>query len=99
MSLETKFAKAVYLVRNGPPKEGVSTDEKLKVYALYKQATEGDCTASQPWAVQVEARAKHDAWSALKGRTKEQAMQDYVDLTAAGDANFEQTAVDLGFKE
>jgi acyl-CoA-binding protein len=47
MSLETKFAKAVYLVRNGPPKEGVSTDEKLKVYALYKQATEGDCTASQ----------------------------------------------------
>ena len=49
--------------------------------------------------MQVEARAKHDAWSALKGRTKEQAMQDYVDLTAAGDANFEQTAVDLGFKE
>lgn len=50
--LEKKFKKAVWLIRNGPPKES-STEEKLKFYKLFKQATEGDCTAAQPWAVQV----------------------------------------------
>lgn len=53
MSLEAKFRKAVWLVRNGPPKPNTSNEEKLKFYSLYKQATEGDCTAPQPWAVQV----------------------------------------------
>lgn len=55
--LEAKFKKAVWLVRNGPPKEGTSNDEKLKFYSLFKQATEGDCTAAQPWAVQVRGEA------------------------------------------
>eukprot|EP00121_Abeoforma_whisleri_P006356 Awhi_evm1s5780 len=49
--LENKFKKAVHLVRNGPPKAGASNTEKLKVYSLYKQATEGDVTGSQPWSV------------------------------------------------
>lgn len=53
MSLEAKFRKAVWLVRNGPPKPNASNEEKLKFYGLFKQATEGDCTAPQPWAVQV----------------------------------------------
>lgn len=51
--LEKRFKKAVWLIRNGPPKAGTSNDEKLKFYGLFKQATEGDCTAPQPWAVQV----------------------------------------------
>lgn len=34
---------------------------------LYKQALEGDNSAKQPWAVQLEARAKWDAWEANKG--------------------------------
>ena len=32
------------------------------------QATEGDIASSQPWAVQVEARAKWDAWNSHKVR-------------------------------
>ena len=48
--LEKRFAKAVWLIRNGPPKEGTSNDEKLQFYGYFKQATEGDCTAPQPWA-------------------------------------------------
>ena len=53
-------------------KEGasVSNDEKLKVYALFKQATVGECSehgGGQPWAVQVEKRAKWDAWAAVAG--------------------------------
>jgi len=49
----------------------VSNDEKLKVYALYKQVTVGECAehgGSQPWAVQVANRAKWDAWKAVEGK-------------------------------
>lgn len=56
--LEKRFKKAAWLIANGPPKDNASNDEKLKVYGLYKQATAGDNTSSQPWAVQMEARAK-----------------------------------------
>lgn len=75
--LETRFKKAADFVRNSPP-SNASNDEKLQVYALYKQATEGDVTGSQPWAVQLEARAKWDAWKKLEGTSKESAMEDYV---------------------
>ena len=34
----------------------------------------------QPWAVQIEARAKWDRWAKLKGMSKEEAMQHYIDL-------------------
>lgn len=50
-------------------KDKPSNDVLLQIYALYKQATVGDCTGSQPWAVQVEARAKFDAWAAQKGQS------------------------------
>lgn len=82
--LEKKFKKAVWLIRNGPPKPNTSTEEKLKFYSYFKQATEGDVKGPQPWAVQFEARAKWDAWAALKGMSKEEAMQKYIDLVAEG---------------
>lgn len=74
------FESAVKFVRD-LPKDGpvvLSNDIKLKFYALYKQATEGDNTAAQPWAVQLEARAKWDAWTAVKGKSKEDAEKEYI---------------------
>lgn len=56
-------------------KDKPSNDVLLQIYALYKQATVGDCTGSQPWAVQVEARAKFDAWAAQKGQPVTAAAQ------------------------
>ncbi|KAI7841452.1 hypothetical protein COHA_004847 [Chlorella ohadii] len=97
--LEKRFAKAVWLIRNGPPKAGTSNDEKLQFYGYFKQATEGDCTAAQPWAVQFEARAKWEAWNKLKGMTKEEAMQKYIDLVAAGDPNWESHEALKDYKE
>jgi acyl-CoA-binding protein/broad specificity phosphatase PhoE len=55
-----------------------STAQKLRVYALYKQATSGDAAGAQPWAVQVEARAKWDAHSALRGLASSDASAQYV---------------------
>lgn len=52
----------------------------LKIYSLYKQATEGDATGERPSFTDMVARAKWDAWNAHKGKSKEQAMQEYIDL-------------------
>jgi diazepam-binding inhibitor (GABA receptor modulating acyl-CoA-binding protein) len=54
---------------------------------------------AQPWAVQIEARAKWDAWNALKGMSKEKAMQEYIDYLAKGDPNWEQHEVLKGYSE
>jgi len=83
--LEQQFNKAVWLIRNGPPNPETSTSSKLAFYALYKQATEGDVKGAQPWAVQLEARAKWDAWAGKKGMSREEAMKAYIDLVAAGE--------------
>jgi len=90
--LELKFKKAVYLIRNGPAKDS-SNAEKLKVYALFKQATKGDCTDKEPWKVQLEAHAKWGAYTALKGKSKEEAMQEYIDHVASGDPDWESHEV------
>ncbi len=78
--LQAQFDTAVERVKNEKRSDGkVSTnDEKLQIYSLFKQATQGDVVGSQPWAVQIEARAKWDAWNNLKGMNKADAMAEYV---------------------
>ena len=64
------------------PKDGpiqLSNPEKLEFYAWYKQATEGDVKGTQPWAIQLEARAKWDAWNAVKGMAADEAKTKYVE--------------------
>ena len=52
----------------------------LQLYSLYKQATLGDCTGKRPGMLAMVERAKHDAWDALSGLSKDKAMQDYIAL-------------------
>ena len=52
----------------------------LKIYALYKQATEGDASGERPGFTDFVARAKFDAWAALAGTDGDTARQDYIDL-------------------
>jgi len=52
----------------------------LKLYALYKQGSQGDNTEKKPGFGDMVARAKWDAWSKLKGVSQEAAMQQYIDL-------------------
>jgi len=56
---------------------------KLQLYALYKQAQEGDCKGKRPSAFNVVARAKHDSWKTLVGTSQEAAMRQYIDLVNA----------------
>lgn len=55
----------------------------LRLYALYKQATQGDATGEQPGGFDFVRRAKFDAWSAIKGTAAKDAMQQYIDLVAS----------------
>lgn len=50
----------------------------LKLYALYKQATEGDVQGRRPGFTDMVGRAKFDAWTSLKGTAPAEAMQQYI---------------------
>ena len=52
----------------------------LKIYALYKQGSAGDVEGKRPGFTDMVGRAKWDAWNGLKGTSKDDAMQQYVDL-------------------
>ena len=59
-----------------------SNEELLDLYALFKQATDGDNKEDRPGGFDFKAIAKHDAWASKKGKTKDQAMQEYIQLVA-----------------
>ncbi len=54
----------------------------LKIYSLFKQASEGDNEEPKPGFADIVARAKWDAWKRLEGTTADEAMQHYIDLIA-----------------
>lgn len=79
MELKELFESAV--ANSKTLSEKPDNDTLLKLYALYKQATEGDITGDGPSnAFDFVAKFKHEAWAKLSGTSKEAAMQDYVDL-------------------
>lgn len=52
----------------------------LRIYGLYKQATQGDVQDAKPGFSDLVGRAKWDAWNQQKGSSAETAMQAYIDL-------------------
>jgi acyl-CoA-binding protein len=61
--------------------EKPSNELLLQLYSLYKQSTEGDVNVGAPAnPFDFVAKAKFLAWEELKGKAKEAAMQEYVDL-------------------
>ena len=55
-----------------------TNEELLKLYALYKQGSEGDVSGERPGGFDFKAIAKFDAWEELKGMSREAAKQEYV---------------------
>ncbi len=77
--LAQKFKDTVDYVQNGDGNFEPSNELKLKMYALFKQATEGDVTGKKPGMMDFVGRAKYTAWEELKGMTSDEAMQAYID--------------------
>lgn len=59
---------------------GVTDDELLKLYALYKQSNFGNCNIEQPSSFNLKENAKWTAWNKLKGISQLDAMNKYSDL-------------------
>lgn len=60
-----------------------SNEVLLQLYSLYKQATEGDVSAEAPSnPFDFVAKAKYTAWEEQKGKAKETAMQEYIELVS-----------------
>jgi acyl-CoA-binding protein len=76
--LKTQFATAAQEVQK--LKARPSNDQLLELYALYKQASEGDVKGSRPGFLDLTGRAKYDAWAAKKRTAADKAMQAYVAL-------------------
>jgi acyl-CoA-binding protein len=60
--------------------ERPSNNTLLQIYALYKQATEGDVQGKRPGLMDMVGRAKYDAWAGMEGKSADEAMQEYIDL-------------------
>jgi diazepam-binding inhibitor (GABA receptor modulator, acyl-CoA-binding protein) len=79
--MEEEFRAALNYIKDttNPPLD-TSNEQKLDFYALFKQATEGPPKGSPPSRLRVVERAKFMAWKARQSLTKDQAMQEYVNL-------------------
>ncbi|CAG9858717.1 unnamed protein product [Phyllotreta striolata] len=76
MSLDEKFQKAAEDIKKLKSKP--SDQDLLEIYALFKQATEGDINTSRPGLLDLKGKAKWDAWNGKKGVDKEKAKEQYV---------------------
>lgn len=56
----------------------VDNETKLKLYGLYKQATEGVCSKPKPGLTDFIGRAKWTAWSSLGKITQLDAQKQYI---------------------
>ncbi len=61
-------------------KERPDNDTLLKLYALYKQGTEGDVRGEKPGFFDFVGAAKYDAWAKLKGTSRDEAQRKYIEL-------------------
>ncbi|XP_054719449.1 enoyl-CoA delta isomerase 2-like [Uloborus diversus] len=77
-SQATNFQDAMKRVKTLKADPG--NDVKLKLYSLFKQATEGQCSASKPSAFDFVGKAKWDAWNSLGAMSQDEAKEKYISL-------------------
>ena len=79
MQLEEQFKKAEADVMNLSRRPDNET--LLRLYGYHKQATKGDAPAEGPTNIfDFVGKAKYEAWSRHRGRSRFECIQDYVNL-------------------
>ena len=76
--LQTQFDAAVAGSKSLSERPDNAT--MLKLYALYKQSTDGDVEGRRPGFTDLVGRAKYDAWAAIKGTSSDAAIEQYIAL-------------------
>ncbi|MBZ9752376.1 acyl-CoA-binding protein [Deinococcus sp. HMF7604] len=74
----TPFEQAQQDVQTLTRKPG--NDVLLKLYALYKQGSQGDVSGARPGGFDFVGGAKYDAWAGLQGMSQDDAQREYVAL-------------------
>ena len=75
-SLKMRFERASKKAWELPTRP--SNEKLLEMYALYKQATEGDCEGKPRGG--LRDRAQHKAWTGGAGTTEAAAMERYCEI-------------------
>jgi len=78
MSLDRQFATAQSRVQEIQTRP--NNPDLLELYALFKQATEGDVQGKPPPLMRLKERAKYNAWAAKRSLDSETARRQYVEL-------------------
>ena len=55
-------------------------DTLLRLYALYKQGSDGDVHGPQPGFFDFVGTAKYEAWGQLRGMPRDEAIRRYIEL-------------------
>lgn len=76
--LQAQFEAAVASSKSLPERPDNTT--LLTLYALYKQASDGDVEGRRPGFTDMVGRSKYDAWAAIKGTPAAEAIQQYIAL-------------------
>ena len=76
--LKQKFEESVNYVQSAEGNFKPSNELKLQMYALFKQASEGDASGKKPGIMDFINRAKFEAWEKCKGQSSDEAMQNYI---------------------
>uniref|UniRef100_A0A1L8DZ73 Putative acyl-coa-binding domain-containing protein 7 n=1 Tax=Nyssomyia neivai TaxID=330878 RepID=A0A1L8DZ73_9DIPT len=80
MGLKEDFDQAAEDVKK--LKASPSNDDLLELYALFKQASVGDCNTSKPGMLDFKGKAKWEAWNGKKGLGTDDAMKQYIEFVA-----------------
>lgn len=79
MELKEQFEQAASESKSLPEKP--SNEVLLQLYSLYKQGSIGDVNTDAPSnPFDFVGKAKYEAWAALKGKSTEDAMKEYISL-------------------
>jgi len=76
--LNSEFKKAQEKVNGLSERPDNATS--LGLYALFKQATQGDVSGERPGMLDLIRRAKYDAWAGVIGMSADDAMRAYIEL-------------------
>lgn len=76
--LDDRFAAAADASKTLP--ERPDNDTLLSLYALYKQASDGDVSGKRPGFTDPVGKAKFDAWNKIKGMSSDDAKAAYAEL-------------------
>eukprot|EP00201_Polytomella_parva_P016227 CAMPEP_0175052636 /NCGR_PEP_ID=MMETSP0052_2-20121109/8469_1 /TAXON_ID=51329 ORGANISM="Polytomella parva, Strain SAG 63-3" /NCGR_SAMPLE_ID=MMETSP0052_2 /ASSEMBLY_ACC=CAM_ASM_000194 /LENGTH=91 /DNA_ID=CAMNT_0016317061 /DNA_START=36 /DNA_END=311 /DNA_ORIENTATION=+ len=91
MGLEEDFAAAAEFATKSLP-TSMSNDDKLELYALFKQSKEGDCSGDRPGFFDPKGKAKWDAWNGKKGLSQEDAKKKYIEFVESLKTKYNVTA-------